>query len=120
MTYSPKYEGVSIFDETLFEENINTNLTNDSERIIIPENGYYKINAVLNSFGVGGGQAQVLEIFKNTRNGYLSGNSSTGTRNISASTGVIQLESGDEIGLWIITGNNSESHEADLSIQKIK
>ena len=121
MTYSPKYEGPSIFDTELLKEGINTNLTNDNERVKIPESGYYEIVAVLNSYNQHlTGQAQTLEIFKGLRSDLLSGN--TGgvvSNNISASTGVIYLEQNDEIGLYIVTGNGSESHKVELSIKKL-
>lgn len=109
-----KFVGIINFPTEVFNYNLDTERTNNNERIYVEE-GYYNVNVTLD-FEQNG--SNYIEIYMNAiRIASNTGGTDVGT---TVSTGVIYIGENDYISVLVSTGQNTENLIAEISFEKIK
>lgn len=110
-----KFEGIVNFPTEIFNYNLDTQRTNNNERIYVEE-GYYNVNVTLEFEQAGQSNVEIhmnaIRIASNE--GSIS---STGT---AVATGVIYIGANDYISVLVSTSQNTENLITEISFEKIK
>ena len=113
-TNPDKFHGIINFPTEIFNYNLDTQRTNNNERIYVEE-GYYNVNVTLN-FEQNG--QNFIEIYQNAnRIASNAGRTDVGT---TVSTGVIFIGANDYISVLVSTSENTENLITEISFEKIK